>query len=274
MQSALSENVIRRMADCAARIDSLGWGEATAGNISMLLTAADLKQPFQPTGEPLQFATETPGALLQSRFRTEEDWREDRYLLISGTGTRMREIAVDPCPSLGLIGKSGGRLYAAAGSAKASSELPVHLAVLSDRTPGSALMHGHPEFLIALSHLPSLQAAGVLERALLPLMPETVMFLGKGIKRMPFDMPGGVVLGARSAAALKEADILVWDRHGALAVGDDPRIALDRLELAEKAARVWWLAQQTGEAPVGMPAGIFKSLRERFGAADGKATGR
>jgi rhamnulose-1-phosphate aldolase len=268
MREQLDERILEQVAACAARVDALGWGEATAGNLSLLLTQADLRGPFRPAGPPLRFASREPGTLLQGAFHPDEDWPDDRYLLISATGSRMRELAGDPASGLCLIGKTGGGLYASRDSRAASSELPAHLAVLRDRAPGSALMHGHPEFLIALSHVRALQGEGALERALLPLMPETVMFLGRGIKRLPFDLPGGLVLAARSAVALQGADILVWDRHGALAVGADAPEALDRLELAEKAARVWWLAQQTGEPPMGMPAGIFQSLRERFGAVN------
>ena len=271
MHELVSDRILGLVADAAARIDSLGWGEATAGNLSLLLAPADLLAPFCVRGDPISLAPVARDAPLQGRSAIEAGWPVDRYLLISATGSRMRELATSPASGLCLIGASGGRLFAAAASRPPSSELPVHLAVLKDRAPGSALLHGHPEFLIALSHLRALQGEGTLERALLPLMPETVMFLGRGIRRMPFDLPGGMVLGARSAQALQAADILVWDRHGALAVGENMKLALDRLELAEKAARVWWLAHQTGEAPIGMPAGIFQSLRSRFGAADREA---
>ena len=47
MLNTLRDGVLELVADAAARIDSLGWGEATAGNISLLLTPAALMIAFE-----------------------------------------------------------------------------------------------------------------------------------------------------------------------------------------------------------------------------------
>jgi len=252
MPASVRPEILERVAAVAARLDRHGWGEANGGNLSLQIGPRDLLEPFVP-GEILAPGGDWPGA--------------DRYLLVTATGSRMHEVAEFPAGGLCLLGREEGRLVASAGSRTPTSELPTHLALHAALPPGGAVVHSHCDHLIALSHLPSLRGEGALEAALLPLMPETALFL-KGIAALPFVMPGGGELGAATAAALPRADVMVWACHGALAVGPDLETALDRLELAEKAARIWWLIRACGEEPAGIPADCVERLRRlRDGAA-------
>jgi len=267
MSRSIRPEILAHLAQIAARVDGRGWGEATGGNLSLILAEADLANPFQPgnsiAGEPAP--------------------PRGRYLLVSATGSRMRQLAGDPASGLALLrgaaagigaggGFTGGQahrpgLALQAGDPAPTSELPTHLLAQENRPVGSALLHAHPDFLIAMSHMPSLSSRGAMEAALLPLLPETALFLKRGIARISFAAPGTVALARATRAALDRADVLVWDRHGALALGRDLDEAMDRLELAEKAARLWWIARRVGEWPRGLPGALLERMQQELEAS-------
>lgn len=242
MKTLLRPALMAELAATAARIDALGWAEAGAGNLSLLVDASQLtRAPMGGEVLELGLSPTFPAAL-----------PPDRYLLITARGRRMRDLAENPATGLRLIGQGPGGLFLLRGDdalAPPSSELPCHLAVHLARGGLGALVHAHTDFLVALSLLPRLRAPGAMESALLDHMPEIRACLPRGARRLDFTDPGGEALALASATAMGEVDAVVWDHHGTMAAGGDLAEALDRLEMLEKAARVWWLAHATGELP-------------------------
>jgi rhamnulose-1-phosphate aldolase len=242
MKHLLSPCLLDEIAAVAARVDALGWSEAGAGNLSLLVTARDLARPLHG-GEAFELGLSPAFDLTLP---------PDRYLLITAKGRRMRDLAVDPAAGLRLLGQGREGLFllrGGGGLASPSSELPCHLAAHLARGEPGALVHAHTDFLVALSLLPALGAEGALESALMNHMPEIRAFLPRGVKRLNYSDPGGEDLARASGTALSEADAVIWEHHGAMAAGSTLSEALDRLEMLEKAARVWWLAHATGELP-------------------------
>ncbi len=242
MNTLLQAGLLREIASVAARIDALGWAEAGAGNLSLLLAPTNLTRTIHG-GEALELG-------LSPAFTATLPL--NRYLLITARGSRMRNLAEDPAGSLRLLGRGRDGLFLLRGHdrvAAPSSELPCHLAAHLARDETGALVHAHTDFLVALSLLPSLRAPGALESALMDHMPEIRAFLPRGVKRLAYSDPGGEDLARATGAAMGEADAVIWEHHGAMAAGCTLGEALDRLEMLEKAARVWWLAHATGELP-------------------------
>lgn len=240
MRLPLLDSTLAAVAACAARIDALGWAEAGAGNLSLLLPPAELARTIHG-GEAFELGGPgLPRALPPGHL-----------LAVSATGVTLRALADDPARHLALLGSDARGLFKVRGSAAPSSELACHLAVHARRARPGALVHAHTDFLIALSLLDALGAPGALETALVDLMPETQALLPGGVKRLALAPPGSASLGLATAAAMVDAgaNAVIWPRHGALAAGDTLAQALGRLEILEKAARVWWLAHATGETP-------------------------
>jgi len=239
MRLPLQPATLAQIARCAARVAELGWAEAGAGNLSLLLAPGQLTRSlhdgdiFEP-GLPAGFPCRLPAGHL---------------LVTSAAGSPMRALAADPAAHLAIIGDGPRGLFRLRGTPPATSELACHLAVHARRAGPGALLHAHTDFLIALSLLPRLAGEGALEAALLGLMPETGALLPGGLARLRLAVPGSAALGLASAEAIVAGGVsaLVWERHGALAVGDHLAQALDRLEVLEKTARIWWLAEG-GEA--------------------------
>jgi L-fuculose-phosphate aldolase len=74
-------------------------------------------------------------------------------------------------------------------------------------------------------------------------LPETALFIPR-LPCVPFATPGSEELAARIATALVEppapfADVVLLERHGAVAVGSDLDAAIDRLELVEVLCVAW-----------------------------------
>ncbi|MGZ8513544.1 MAG: class II aldolase/adducin family protein [Candidatus Limnocylindrales bacterium] len=116
-----------------------------------------------------------------------------------------------------------------------SSDLAIHLAVHAARPELGAIVHAHLPASMALTlagEVPDPQA-----------LPETARFIPR-LPFVPYGVMGSDELAERIAAALTEppeplADVVLLERHGALAVGDHPSAAVDRLELIEVLCRAW-----------------------------------
>jgi L-fuculose-phosphate aldolase len=116
-----------------------------------------------------------------------------------------------------------------------SSDLAIHLAVFAARPDIGAVAHAHLPAAMALT-----LAGEVPDPASLP---KTALFIPR-LPFVPFATPGSEELAARIATALVEppapfADVVLLERHGAVAVGSDLDAAIDRLELVEVLCVAW-----------------------------------
>ena len=116
-----------------------------------------------------------------------------------------------------------------------SSDLAIHLAALAARPDVAAVAHAHLPAAMALT-----LAGEIPDPAALP---ETALFIPR-LPYLPFGEPGSDDLAARIAEALiaepaPYADVVLLERHGAVAVGPDLATAIDRLELVEVLCRTW-----------------------------------
>lgn len=133
-----------------------------------------------------------------------------------------------------VVDAAGKRL---AGKGRPTSELSMHLAAYAARPDALALVHAHPLTAVAFT------VAG------LPppndLLPEASVVLGP-VAVAPFATPGTPEVAASLAPLLAGHDVLLLERHGALALGATPGQACDRLETLERVARVALVARLLG----------------------------
>ena len=123
------------------------------------------------------------------------------------------------------------------GRGRPSTELRMHLAAYAARPDAGAVVHAHPLTAIALT------VAG------LPppndLVPEASVVLGP-IAVAPFATPGTDEVPRSLAPLLPAHEVILLERHGALALGRDLFQAFDRLETLERVARVALLSRLAG----------------------------
>lgn len=239
----------------------LNWSEAAGGNFSVRLES--LPDTFLRIAESQERSLPVTVADLAGK-----------YLLVSGTGTRARDIAEHPEQGLGLYRiLPGGRAYSwLCGHDQPTSELPSHCAIhqtlVEVRPEHTAVLHTHPPHLIAITHLPEFQDSRRLSDQLLRMQSEARLLMPEGLAHLPYYLPGSLELGLASAAAIRRCFVVLWHMHGALATGPSFSGALDYLQYVDKAAEVYWLLRQSGVQPAGMrDEDLERSLRH-FGRWD------
>lgn len=147
-----------------------------------------------------------------------------------------------------VVDLAGTRLR---GRGRPSSELRMHLAAYAARPDVQAAVHAHPLTAVALT------VAG------LPppndVMPEASVVLGE-VAMAPFATPGTDEVPRALAPLLARHEVVLLERHGALALGRTLGEALDRMETLERVSRVALLARLAGRCePLG-PEAVAKVL--------------
>lgn len=130
-----------------------------------------------------------------------------------------------------------GRGEVVEGRGRASTELGMHLAAYGARPDVQAVVHAHPLTAIALT------IAGLPPAS--DLVPEAAVTLGEVVVA-PFATPGTGEVAASLAPLWAGHDVIVLERHGALALGRTLSEAFDRLETLERVARMALVARLLG----------------------------
>jgi L-fuculose-phosphate aldolase len=142
----------------------------------------------------------------------------------------------------------------------ASSEVGMHLRIYRERADVRAVVHAHP---------PVATAFGVVGRDFMDaVLPEVIFHLGS-VPLVPFAMPGTPALGEAMAPFLAHHDAFLLASHGATTVGPTLRLAHQRMESLEHAARILHAAAALGSAtPLReMDVTALREARERARAA-------
>lgn len=187
-------------------------------------------------------------------------------LLVTPAGRRKDELAaadlvvvrLDHAPSSAFDARSRSGLGP-------STDLRIHLAIHAARPELGAVVH---------AHLPVTMALTVAGEAPDPaILPETAVHFPR-LPVLPFGEMGSQDLADRAAAAFAATDdgpvrAVILERHGAIALGDLPATAVDRLELIEVLSRTWRdaLLVQAARREVG-GAGIVSGPRTRHRPGD------
>jgi L-fuculose-phosphate aldolase len=117
------------------------------------------------------------------------------------------------------------------GNGAVSSEIQVHLAGYRARDTIRGIVHAHPPVATAITF------AGLEALLLEPIVPEVVSQIGP-IPTVPYILPGSTKLSAAVEPALRQSDIVMLSRHGAVTVGGDPWAAYLRMEKLEYLATI------------------------------------
>lgn len=235
-----------------------GWSEGSGGNFSVRLEGLPTALADLDLGRPRPVPVTVPAL-------------GGQYLLVTGTGTRARDIAEAPHEGLGLfrIAKDGGAIAHICGNEHPTSEMPSHLAIhaalVEARPDHRALVHTHPPRLIAATHIPEFADAALMGDVLLRMQSEAPLHLPDGLAVLPYHLPGSLELGLASAEAVRRCEVVIWRYHGALATGRTLDAALDTLEYLDKAAEIYWILRSAGVTPEGIPPEAAEKALRAFG---------
>jgi rhamnulose-1-phosphate aldolase len=232
-----AQAVAAEIAEVASMLWQKGWAEASAGNISVNVTEyyPAIRMDFR-TFPMIPLEVKYPGL-------------SHHHIFISAKGARMRDIAKDPGKGVCLIkiSKKGDCYQVLYEDPETplfpSSELPSHLAIhnyLVKQGQGEkAIVHTHADELIALTHDKKLQNESKMNEVLLDMHTETAFFIPEGIGYVRMESPGSQELAKATLKSLKNHKVVLWEKHGCLAVGKDVHEAFDRIDIMAKAARIY-----------------------------------
>ena len=137
-----------------------------------------------------------------------------------------------------------------------TSELPSHLAMHNFlRAQGRnnrVVLHTHPTDLIGLSHCAPFLDSEYLTRTLWAMIPECRVIVPRGVGIIPYEVPGSIELAKATIAQLDRHDVVLWEKHGILAVGEDLIECFDAIDTLSKSAQIYLNARQAGYEPQGL----------------------
>lgn len=251
---------IEQTAEVAGYLWQKGWAERNGGNITVNVT------------DSLDEAVKALPALAGPfEIGMKLEHLKGCFFYCKGTGKRMRDLARDPMSNGSIIricDDCASYEIIAEKPVKPTSELPSHLA-LHDYLIGSgsdykASLHTHPIELVAMSHSSEWLDAEHLTKTLWSMIPETLAFAPLGIGVVPYELPSSVKLADATLEQIKKYDVVLWEKHGTVAVGVDIMDAFDQTDVLNKAACIYMSARNMGFVPDGMTDEAMKEVQDVF----------
>ncbi len=237
----LVKTALQEMAEVAGYLWERGWAERNAGNISVNVS---------------EMAGWREGELVSDQAVG----LEKQLLLVSGSGCRMRELAVNPEKHVCVLDLSAdGKATVLSddnGRLKPSSELSTHLEVhqrlMKKNAAEKVLLHAHVTELIALTHIGKFTEEKAINQMLRRMHPETGFFIPEGVGFIPFAIPGSKEIAALTREKFETHKVVIWEKHGCLAIGTSVAEAFDLLDILAKSASIWFSCQASGTEAQGL----------------------
>jgi rhamnulose-1-phosphate aldolase len=239
-----------------------GWAEANAGNISVRLGPAELKdrELFSQDGPWVPLAIPTPSL-------------GGEFFLVTAKGCQIRNIADFPRRDCGVLELNpAGDCYRVVWGLEGTvptSEFFAHLlshAVRKERSGGAerAILHTHPVTVVALCHAMELDTVS-LTRLLWSMHPEGVCLFHGGIAYLPLAMPGSQEISRMTCKAFENHSMVLWEYHGIFASGTNLDHAFGMVQAAEKTALIYQSACMMGGVRRALSDRQIQTIADNFG---------
>ena len=269
MESILDNRpALKRALDSVAEVTGYlwqkGWAERNGGNLTLNITdmVDDGMRALPAISAPIGIGITLPAL-------------KGCWFYCKGTGKRMRDLAKDPmCAGsiVRILDDCAHYEIVADSPIMPTSELPSHLALqdllISSGSGYKATLHTHPIELVAMSHSREFLDSDKLTKILWSMIPETLAFAPLGIGVVPYALPGSVSLAEATLDMVRKYDVVLWEKHGTVAVGRDIMEAFDQTDVLNKAATIYMSARNFGFTPEGMTEEAVQEIRTVFNLPD------
>lgn len=240
---------VEKVAETAGYLWQKGWAERNGGNITVNISehVDDTMTSLPAISDPVAIGLTLPNL-------------KGCWFFCKGTNKRMRDLARRPMDNGSIIRITDDCSHyeiVADNPVKPTSELPSHLAVhnylIGKGSNYKASLHTHPIELVAMSHNPEFLKKDVLTNLLWSMIPETKAFCPRGLGIVPYMLPSSNELAEETIKAIDDNyDVVMWEKHGVFAVGDDIMEAFDMVDTLTKSAIIYMDARAMGFIPDGM----------------------
>ncbi len=249
----MKSTIYSECSQIARLIAERGWAEGTAGNLSLLM-----KKGIAEAGN------------VNEKFRYIKNLKNTYPFLshfsfiMSQSGCRMRDLAEDPLHHTVVIRLSEEAntcdcfpdeesfMLGRQPTSELSAHLLIHNLLQKIRPDMKAVIHTHATELIALTQLKEFTDEESLNTLLWSMHPEVKMFIPGGLGIVPFKLPGTSEIATETVKSFRDHQIVVWEKHGIFAAGQDLAAAFDLVDIACKAAKIFFLCRSAGQDPEGL----------------------
>lgn len=239
---------VNKVAEVAGYLWQKGWAERNGGNITINITefVDDEIRQLPAISEVKPIGTVLPHL-------------KGCYFYCKGTNKRMRDLARWPMDNgsvIRILDDCASYVIIADQPVQPTSELPAHLSMhnylIGKGSSYKASLHTHPIELIAMTHHRPFLEKDVLTNLLWSMIPETKAFCPRGLGIIPYKLPGSVELAEATIKELDDYDVVMWEKHGVCAVGEDIMDAFDQVDVLSKSAQIYINGKNMGFEPEGM----------------------
>ncbi|MDA3885810.1 MAG: class II aldolase/adducin family protein [Candidatus Delongbacteria bacterium] len=229
------QQTLKSISNIAKILSERGWAEANAGNISVNVSDAIGEEfdssNFQKNSEDFGFLNNTS-------------------IIITSAGSRMRDIAISAekyCGILTFITGEKGYYISKFGenefvpTSEYLSHINIHKYLANSGRSEKAVVHSHPEELIAAMHREDLNSEIKINSVFNSMHSEFSMLIPNKIGYIPFTEPGSKDLADKTLKKLEDHNVVFWKNHGCISIGDTLDLALDNIEIVNKIAKIFFL---------------------------------
>ena len=196
MKDILTAPFVKEMGQICTTMYAHGWDERNSGNISVLLTEAEIADYVDPSAVlrkiPAGFAAPSLAG---------------KYFLVTGTGKYFKNVEYDPARNLGLVrisadGTEAELLWGFSDGGTFTSEFAAHMmshaARLTVDPDQRVVMHCHPTNLLAMTYVHDLDEREF-TRTLWRMCTECVFVFPDGVNVLPWMVCGTNEIGMATA---------------------------------------------------------------------------
>jgi rhamnulose-1-phosphate aldolase len=242
------KKIILDTAEIAGYLWQRGWAERNASNISVNITGIFRQEISEHNTFPFYPLPMSYPKLAGTCF------------LVTGTGKRMRDLAHKPMKNALIlkINEEANGYHIISQKMDEdkfmpTSELPTHLGIhqmIAERgSSEKVVMHTHAHELVTLTHAKEFCDQKILNKLLWSMHPETVIFVPQGVGFVPYILPGSVEIAIKTVKSLQEHNVVVWEKHGVLAIGKSVADTFDVIDILAKSAGIFFLCRSANIVP-------------------------
>lgn len=238
MKDILTAPFLRDVAKTASNMYRLGWDERNGGNISYLLTEAEVAEYLDPSA-----------VIRTLDMGFEAKTLAGKYFIVTGSGKYFKNVEDYPARNLGVFrvshdGTKAELLWGYCDGGRPTSELPAHLMSHMTRLEvdpeNRVVMHTHPTYTLAMNFVHELDDAKF-THSLWQMCTECIVVFPEGIGVLPWMLCGTNSIGQATAEKMKQHRVVIWGMHGVYGAGKTLDETFGLIETVEKAAQIYML---------------------------------
>ena len=239
---------INQVREVAGYLWKKEWAEKSSGNISIDLSGLFPESVINRIKEEVSYDFPKKVA--------------GRVLFVTGSGCRLRHLVdrVDEVAAIIAVNQSataysvlwGGKSTGFKPTSELMAHIKIHLFNAAEHNGRKAVVHAHPSELVVLSHHKLFKDEALFNHSLWKMCPEIKLYVPRGVGCTEYARYGTEELANLTLEGLKDHDVVLWEKHGALATGVDMEEAFDFLDVTNKGAKLLLLAWSAGFDPEGL----------------------